>query len=195
MNIKTLISTIAVTTTLMTSSAFASGLDVSQAWARASAGAAQAGGAFMAVTNTNEHDHMLLSASSDVAKRVELHNHTMENGMMKMRKVEGINLPAGGTIMLQPGGYHVMLMGLHAPLKEGSTFPVTLTFDNGKDVTVDVVVKATTAMNSGMGMGHGAHGAHGMGKKAADCAAQAAKGDCPIQGDMNNMGAGHGHGH
>ena len=63
--------------------------------------------------------------------------------------------------MLQPGGYHVMLMGLHAPLIEGSSFPLTLSFDNGKDVTLTVKVRTATAMDSGMSrcpdhaMGHG----------------------------------------
>ncbi|PHS79620.1 MAG: hypothetical protein COB59_00820 [Rhodospirillaceae bacterium] len=214
MNLKTFVSTALVTTTLMASSAFASGLDVSNAWARASAGAAKAGGAFLAVHNGNEHDHILLSASSDVAKRVELHTHTMIDGMMKMREVKGgIPLPAGETVMLQPGGYHVMMMGLHTPLKEGTSFPLTLTFDNGKDVTVNVNVQSPSAMGDSMGsgmkhggMGHGdmkkmGHGdmkkmGHGdmmkkhgkmAGHSKADCMNKDgnAQGECPMHGKMH----------
>lgn len=209
MNLKTFVSTALVATSLMASSAFASGLDVSNAWARASAGAAKAGGAFLAIHNGNEHDHTLVSAKSDVAKRVELHTHTMIDGMMKMREVKaGIPLPAGSTVMLQPGGFHVMLMGLHAPLKEGTSFPLTLTFDNGKDVTVDVNVQSPSAMGDSMGSGmnHGAmnHGAmnHGDMKKMnhgdmpghskADCMGKDAcplhgKGDC-MAGDKSAQG-------
>jgi hypothetical protein len=176
MNFKTLIATATLTTTLMMSSAFAGGLDVSDAWARASAGAAQAGGAFLTVHNPNHHAHTLLSAASPVAKKVELHTHTMEGGMMKMRQVEGgIAIPAGETVKLQPGGYHVMLMGLHAPLKAGTTFPVTLTFDgivSNQDVTIDVKVLSPTAM--GMPADHSAvHGSahdamHGTDNAAMD---------------------------
>jgi len=204
MNLKTFVSTAVVATTLMATSAFASGLDVSNAWARASAGAAKAGGAFLAVHNGNEHAHTLLSASSDVAKRVELHTHTMIDGMMKMREVkDGIPLPAGSTVMLQPGGYHVMLMGLHAPLKEGTTFALTLTFDNGKDVTVDVNVQSPSAMGDSMGSGMGGmnhgdmkkmnHGdmmkKHGdmAGHSKADCLKnKEANGECPMHDKMHS---------
>ena len=172
MNFKTFISTAAVATVMMTANAFAGDITIDAPWARASAGMAKAGAAFMAITNPNSHDHTLINAATDVAKRVELHTHTMVDGVMKMRQVEGgINVPAGETVMLQPGGYHVMLMGLNAPLKEGSSFPLTLTFTGDRTLTIDVKVMSPSAMGGQMG-GHMKHGDMGqgdhMGKKMGD---------------------------
>lgn len=165
MNIKTFMTTAAFATTLMAANAFAADVEVSNAWARASAGMAGAGAAFMAIHNPNTHDHALVEAATDVAKRIELHTHTMVDGVMQMRQVEGgINIPAGETVMLQPGGFHVMLMGLNAPLKEGESFPLTLTFTGGRTLTVTVDVLAPGAMGPGA-MNHGAmnHDAMGQG--------------------------------
>lgn len=154
MNFKTLFSTAAVATVLMTTGAFAADIVVSKPWARASAGMASAGAAFMAIYNDAKTDDTLVAAKADVSKRIELHTHTMVEGVMQMREVEGgIPLPASGTQMLEPGGYHVMFMGLNAPLKEGSTFPLTLSFKSGAEVTVDVEVLAASAMGN---MGHSA---------------------------------------
>lgn len=165
MNFKTFISTAATATVLMTTSAFAGDVTVSDVWARASAGMANAGAAFMTIHNPNTHDHVLVGAAADVSKRIELHTHTMVDGVMKMREVEGgIPVPAGDTTMLQPGGYHVMFMGLHAPLKEGASFPLTLTFTGDRTITVDVKVMSPGAM--GGAMDHGKMG--GMGKKMGD---------------------------
>lgn len=173
MNFKTFISTAVVATVLTATSAFANDVEVSNAWARASAGMAKAGGAFLTIHNPNDHDHALINASADVAARVELHTHTMVDGMMQMRQVEGgINVPAGETVTLQPGGFHVMLMGLHAPLKEGDTFPLTLTFTGDRTTTIDVKILAPTAMGfagqatmgqNAMGHGHEAMGQHMQG--------------------------------
>jgi len=158
MNFKTLISTAAIATVLMVGNALAEDIAVTDVWARASAGMAKAGGIFMTLHNPATHEHTLVSAASDVAATVQLHTHTLVDGVMQMREVEGgIVVPAGETVMLQPGGYHVMLMGLHAPLKEGDTFPVTLTFDGGQVTTVDVQVLTPSAMNMGqahMGQEH-----------------------------------------
>ena len=166
MNVKTLISTVVLSTALFASNAYA--VNVSDAWARASAGKAKAGGAFMTLTNTSSHDSVVVSASSDVAKRTELHTHIMVDGVMHMRQVKGgIKVPAGKTVMLAPGGLHVMFLGLHAPLKEGTTFDLTLTFDSGRSTTTQVKVMSVSAMK-GMGkMDHGDMGKmdHGdMGK-------------------------------
>lgn len=164
MNLKTLISTAAIATVLMASNALAEHvaggaaadhINVSDVWARASAGMAKAGGVFMTLHNPTTHDDTLVSAASDVADTVQLHTHTMVDGVMQMREVEGgIKVPAGETVMMQPGGYHVMLMGLKAPLAEGATFPLTLTFDGGQVTTVDVKVVSPSAMNMG-NMDHG----------------------------------------
>src|SRR5690606_2912305 len=86
-------------------------LKIDHPWARASAGPARNGAAFFAVENSGPADR-LVAASGDVAQRVELHTHRMEGNVMQMRQVEAVEVPAGGTAILQPGGFHVMLIGL-----------------------------------------------------------------------------------
>ena len=159
MNVKTLISAALLSTALFATNAYAVNVNVSDAWARASAGKAKAGGAYMTLTNTSSHDHVVVSASSDIADRTELHTHIMADGIMQMREVKGgIKVPAGETVKLAPGGLHVMFLGLHAPLKEGSTFDLTLTFDSGRSATTQVKVMSVSAMK-GMGdMGKMDHG-------------------------------------
>lgn len=83
----------------------------------------------------------LVSASTTVAERVEIHTMAEEEGVMKMRKVEGgLDLPANQTVILRPNGYHLMLMGLKAPLKAETEFPLTLKFEKAKEQTVTVKV-------------------------------------------------------
>ena len=123
-------------------------ITVADAWARASAGMAKAGAAFMTIKNTGADDK-LVAASADVSDRVELHTHIHDGDVMRMRKVDAIDVPANGEAVLAPGGYHIMFLGLKAPLKEGETFPLTLTFEHGGKITVDVTVKAPGAMGGG----------------------------------------------
>lgn len=120
-------------------------LKIDHPWARASAGKAANGAAFLSVVNSGADDR-LVAAETPVADRAELHTHTMENGVMKMRQVEGgIAIPAGQTVMLQPGGLHVMLFGLKAPLKEKDSVPLTLTFEKAGSVKVDIKVESLSA--------------------------------------------------
>lgn len=121
------------------------GLTVSSPWARASAGMARAGAAFMIIHNTGA-DEVLVSASAQVSDKVELHTHVHEGGVMKMRAVPRIPLPAGQTTELKPGGRHVMFLGLKAPFKKGQTFPLTLSFKQAGSVTVPVEVGRAGAM-------------------------------------------------
>lgn len=126
-------------------------LMVESPWARATARGSRVGGAFLTIHNAGEQTDRLIAADSDVAARVQLHRTQMENGVMQMRHVEdGIEIPAGGMAELMPGGFHVMLMGLTAPLQEGSTFPVTLTFERAGSITIDVPVRAAGAMDDKM---------------------------------------------
>lgn len=134
--------------------AHAHDVQVRDAWARATAGQAANGGAFMKIENTSPHDERLVSASADVSKTVELHTHVMEGAVMKMRRVESIAVPMYGSAELKPGGLHVMFVGLKAPLKEGDTFPLTLTFEHTGKITVPVTVLGVGAM-SGATMDHG----------------------------------------
>ncbi len=151
---------VALAATTFVASAFAADIAVSDPWARASAGMAKAGAAFMAINNTGDADR-LVAAAADVSDVVELHTHIQDGEIMRMRRVDGIDVPAGETVLLQPGGLHVMFLGLRAPLEEGQRFPLTLTFETAGDVTVDVEIRGAAAMAPMDGHGHG-HGAGGM---------------------------------
>ncbi|SDD97751.1 copper chaperone PCu(A)C [Rhodospira trueperi] len=133
-------------------------LTIADPWARASAGRARAGAAFMSITNDGAEADRLVAADADVSEVVELHTHIKDGDVMRMRKVEAIDVPADETTVLQPGGLHVMFIGLHESLKEGEAFPVTLTFEHAGDVEVTVTVKSVGAMGGGMGHGQGSGG-------------------------------------
>ncbi|WP_029008867.1 copper chaperone PCu(A)C [Azospirillum halopraeferens] len=116
-------------------------------WARATAPNARVGGTYMTLTNDGEAVDRLVAASSPVAEKVELHTHLMDNGVMRMRPVDGIEVAPGEPSVLRPGGLHVMLIGLKQPLAQGSRFPLTLTFETAGAVTLDVPVQAAGAMS------------------------------------------------
>ena len=90
----------------------------------------------------SDSDDRLVAATSPVSERVEIHTMSEENGVMKMRKIDGIDLPADKIVALEPSGNHLMLMNLKEPLKAGSEIEVTLQFEKGKPVTVKVPVKS-----------------------------------------------------
>jgi copper(I)-binding protein len=145
-----------VLSVLLATTAFAAALPafaqvtVSDAWVRGTVVGQMATGAFMQLKSPA--DVALVAVASPVAKIVEIHEMKMDGGVMKMAAVDRLALPAGKSIELKPGGYHVMLMDLKQPLKEGETVPVTLTFEDkaGRKTTVEVKapVKALTAAPS-----------------------------------------------
>jgi copper(I)-binding protein len=114
-------------------------VQVDHAWARATAAGAKAGGVFLTVTDTGAPDR-LVGASTPVAAVAEVHETINDNGVMRMRPVPGLPLEAGKPVVLKPGSYHVMLMGLKQQLKPGDTFPVTLTFEKAPPATAIVTV-------------------------------------------------------
>ena len=111
---------------------------VTDPWARATVAGQKATGAFMQLNSAT--NAALVSAASPVAKIVEIHEMKMDAGVMKMAAVEKLPLPAGRPVELKPGGYHVMLMDLVKPLKDGDTVPLQLTFEDkaGKKQTIEV---------------------------------------------------------
>jgi periplasmic copper chaperone A len=115
------------------------------------------GAVFLVIQNHSANDDRLLSATSDVADRVELHTHTTDgNGVMQMIEVsEGFDIAAESTRALERGSDHIMLMGLNRTLKDGDTFDLTLTFERGEAVTVTVPVD-NARKPGGHGMNHGA---------------------------------------
>jgi len=119
----------------------AEGPRVDHPWARASAGNATTGAAYLAITGGAQPDR-LLGGSTPIANAAEVHETTNANGVMQMRPISEVLVPAGQTVTLAPGGYHVMLMGLKKPLVAGQTFPLTLRFARTQPITVDVQVEA-----------------------------------------------------
>ena len=107
---------------------------------------AAATAAFMVIRNTGDKDVKVVKADNPVSKATELHTHLNEGGVMKMRPVPAIEIRAKGEAVLRPGGLHLMMIDLKAPMKEGDSVPITLTFDDGSSKQVDArVVKATAA--------------------------------------------------
>ena len=107
-------------------------------------------GAFMVFKNTDSVAHAVVAARSSASRVVELHTHRMEGGMMKMRPVKQIEIPAGGETVLKPGGLHVMFIGLKGDLKVGDEVGFTLVFEDGSQTTVTAPVKSVM---QGMQMG------------------------------------------
>ena len=129
---------------------------VSDPWVRATVVAQKASGAFMKLTATR--DTRLVEARSPVAGVVEIHEMALENNVMRMRQIRGLDLPAGKAVELKPGGYHVMLMQLKGPLNVGDTVPITLVFEGPDKARESIEVKAS--VHALTAAGHGAMGKH-----------------------------------
>ena len=116
-------------------------IQVQDAWARATPGKAENGAVYLTVVSPVAD--RLTGVSSSVAKQAGLHNMTMDGGIMRMRPLAGVELPANQPVTLKPGGMHIMLMGLNQPLKSGESFPLTLSFEKaGKREDAVAVEKA-----------------------------------------------------
>ncbi len=125
---------------LVSTSVYAGDIHVENAWVRATAPGQDAAG--VDLTITSKQAASLLGVSSPVAETTELHSMTSENGMMKMREVKSIALPAGKRMNLRESGYHLMLNGLKSPLKEGETVLLTLSIKVAKRAAVNIEVRA-----------------------------------------------------
>ncbi|MBV9784545.1 MAG: copper chaperone PCu(A)C [Acidisphaera sp.] len=119
-------------------------VSVQNAWSRATPPHASTGVIYLTLTSAN--DDRLIGASSPVAERAELHETTMDGGIMRMRPVEGgLDLPAGKPVTLGPGGAHIMLTGLKTPLRQGQSVPVHLMFARAAPADVQAKVQAIGA--------------------------------------------------
>ncbi|MCC5986240.1 MAG: copper chaperone PCu(A)C [Pararhodobacter sp.] len=136
------------------------GFEADDAYARAATAMSQSGAAFMVLRNQGDSDCRITGARSDVAQRVELHTHIEdEQGVMRMVEIEGgIALPANGEHALERGGDHVMFLGLNRPLEQGDVIALTLIFEDGAEVALEVPVD-----NERQPMGHGHSHGHGHG--------------------------------
>lgn len=103
---------------------------------------------FLTLTNDSTEARALVAGASPIAEVVEIHNHTHEGGVMRMRPVSRIEVPAQSVVQLQPGGLHVMLIGLKGNLEPGDQVSLTLTFDDGTQIPVDVPVRRAEARAS-----------------------------------------------
>jgi copper(I)-binding protein len=119
-------------------------IEVSDAWARATTSMARAGGVFLTMRATGGSDRVV-SASSPVADRVELHETIRDGDVMRMREVPELRVETSQPTVLKPGGLHIMLIGLKQQLNRGETFPLTITFEKAPAVTVTVTVQAAGA--------------------------------------------------
>jgi len=126
-------------------------LTIEAAWARPSIGKRGNSAAYMTIANGGGVPDKLMSVSTPQAGKAQLHTHIRDGEIMRMRHVEGgIPVPAHGTVALKPGGYHVMLMRLTAPVEKDSMLPLTLTFEKAGTVTVHASVSMKPVMK-----GHG----------------------------------------
>ncbi|RUU28182.1 copper chaperone PCu(A)C [Mesorhizobium sp. M6A.T.Ce.TU.016.01.1.1] len=117
-------------------------LEIGHPWSRATPPGAKVAGGYFTVTNTGSSPDRLLSISSEISAKAELHEMGVSDGVMTMRPVTGgLEIPAGGKVALAPGGYHLMFVGLKRQPKQGEAFPATLTFEKAGAVTVDFAVE------------------------------------------------------
>src|SRR5438477_5989178 len=121
-------------------------LVITQAWSRATPGGAKTGGGYLTVENKGSTPDRLIGGSADVAAKVEMHEMSMKNGLMTMRPPDkGLTIEPGKTVKLAPGGYHLMMMDLKGPLKQGDKVPVTLEFEKAGKVQVSLDVQGVGA--------------------------------------------------
>jgi copper(I)-binding protein len=132
-------------------------VDVKDAWARTTVQGQKASGAFMKLTA--KEGTRLVGVSSPVAGVTEVHEMKMDGDVMRMRALAGLDLPAGQTVELKPGGYHVMLMDLKTALRKDSSIPLTLVFKNARGVESKLEVSLPVLSTA---PGAAAHGGHGM---------------------------------
>src|SRR5262249_6124230 len=141
-------------------------LDLTDLWTRATPPAAPSAGGYLTITNTGTEPDRLIAVSSPNAEKGELHQMSMDNDVMKMRPLTGgIEIPAGGKLMLAPGGLHLMFTTLKEPLVEGGKLPITLTFEKaGKvDTFLHIMAIGAKGPDGSMGgmSGHDMSGDHG----------------------------------
>lgn len=129
-------------------------IHITKVWARPSVTSTCA--AYLTITNVGTSDDSLIGVASDIAATTEMHEMTMTDMVMRMRKMASLNLPAGQSVSLAPGGMHIMLIGLKAPLKTGDSFTLSLEFEKAGHVelAVPVAANAASSMDNMDGMAH-----------------------------------------
>src|SRR6266568_1640983 len=137
---------------------------VERPWARATPAGARTGAAYVTLINNGSSSDRLQSAATPVADQVQFHSASEENGVSRMREMRIVEVAPGARVAFSPGGLHIMVVGLKQPLKEGQTFPLTLTFEKAGKIEVTVPIAKVGAMQGG-DMGPMNHGHDGPMKK------------------------------
>ncbi len=128
----------------------AGSLHIGHPWVRATPKGATVGGAYLTITNNGSTPDKLVGVISPIAKQVSVHEMKAENGIMKMRPIQGgLEIEPGQTVTLKPSGYHLMLEDLNKPLKEGERVPATLEFAKAGKVNVELAVEGVGATHKG----------------------------------------------
>ena len=129
----------------------AGGLKISAPWTRATPKGASVGGGYMKITNTGSTADRLVGGSTDISSRFEVHEMSMDNGVMKMRALtNGLEIKPGQTVEFKPGSYHVMFVGLKETLKKGQRVKATLEFEKAGKIDVDFTVEGIGAQTGGV---------------------------------------------
>jgi len=132
-------------------------LHIDHPWSREMPPVAPTAAAYFVIHNKGSEADRLLSASTPVAGKAELHEHVHAGGVMKMQQVQDVVIPAGGEVKFEPMGYHVMLLDVKQQAKDGERFPLTLTFEKAGKVEVDVAVQKEAPAGHDHGTDHGEH--------------------------------------
>ncbi|MBC7281983.1 copper chaperone PCu(A)C [Hoeflea sp.] len=131
-------------------------LEIEHPYARATPPNAPVSGGYMTIRNTGAEADRLMTGEADFADRVEIHEMAMDGDVMKMRQLsDGLEIPAGGEVVLKPGGFHVMFIGIDSQFKDGETRKATLTFEKAGAIELEFQVEDIKAMQE-MKMNHGA---------------------------------------
>lgn len=137
--------------------ALAGEISLDRPWSRATPAGAKVGAGYVLIKNAGSANDKLVSATADVAGKVEIHEMKMDNGVMKMRPIANLDIPAGKSIELKPGGYHIMFEELKQPLKTGDVVKGSLTFEKAGTLPVEFKVEAMGASGGGMSGEHKHH--------------------------------------
>ena len=124
-------------------------LEITEAWARATPPGAKNGVAFMVISNHGMSADTLTALNSKASEKTELHNHTNENGIMRMHRVPHIHIPRHSQAVLKPGSYHIMFIGLRTAFKEGDMVMVKLRFEKAGEILLHMPIKKGGAMTKG----------------------------------------------
>jgi copper(I)-binding protein len=137
----------AATSVLLASTAHAGSINAVDAFVREVPPGSPATAAFMTLQNTSDAPVRLIAADNDLTAHSELHNHVDVDGVMQMRQIEHIDVPAKGDVTLAPGGLHLMLIGLQGAVHKGDQVALTLTFDNGETLELTAPVRPVMPMS------------------------------------------------